>query len=264
MTDALTLIDSHAHLDFDKFQDDFDGVLDRAREAGVVQIVTIGASDGFESNERAIAIAEAHPHIFATVGIHPHDASVASDDIFARIREMADHPKVVAIGETGLDYHYNNSPPEVQRSVFRRFVQMAREVSMPIVIHTRDAEEDTVQILREEGASEVGGILHCFSGTRQLAEAGLELGFHVSLSGIVTFKKAKEIQEVAMTVPLDRLMVETDAPFLAPVPRRGRRNEPAYVAHTLRFIAGLRDMDPVELSRITTENTRRVYNLPSA
>ncbi len=263
MTD-LTLIDSHAHLDFKSFQPDLGDILERARAAGVEQIVTIGASDGFESNPRALALAEAHPHIFAALGIHPHDASVASEEVIAAVRALAlDHPKVVAIGETGLDYHYNNSTPEAQRAAFRRFIQVALELDKPLVVHTREAERDTIDILTSEGGRGCGGIIHCFSGTAWMAEQALALGFYISFSGIVTFKTAVEIHEVARSTPLDRLHVETDAPFLAPIPHRGKRNEPAYVAHTLRFIAALRGMDPADLSRITTANTRRLLKLPT-
>lgn len=258
----LPLFDTHAHLDAKRFSEDFDDVLARAREAGVQQIVAIGASRGFESNLSTLAIAEAHDWIWASVGIHPHDARVATDEVIAQIEAIArEHPRVVAIGETGLDYHYDHSPRDVQRDVFRRFLQMARALSRPVIIHTREAEEDTVAILREEGAEQCGGVLHCFSGTRWLAEQALELGFYVSFSGIVTFRSAREVQEVARIVPADRILIETDCPYLAPTPRRGKRNEPAYVAHTLRHIAELRGADPEELAQQTTENARRFYGL---
>jgi TatD DNase family protein len=262
--EPLPLIDTHAHLDFPKFHDDFDGVLQRAWDAGLEQIVTIGASHGFDSNLRALEIAHQHPRIFATLGVHPHDARIVDRACLERIEALAQEhrAKVVAIGETGLDYHYDASPREEQAWAFRGFLKMSARLDLPVVIHTRDAEEDTIRILEEEGVPARGGILHCFSGSGWLAEQGLRLGLHVSFSGIVTFKSAPEIQEVARTAPLERVLVETDAPYLAPIPLRGKRNEPAYVAHTLRFIAGLRGMEPAALARATTDNARRLYGLP--
>lgn len=258
----MRLIDTHAHLDFARFQPDLDDILARAASAGLENIVTIGASDGMDSNHRALALADRFPHVFATVGVHPHDAKIVDLDIVRTIEGLSAHPKVVAIGETGLDYHYDNSPREEQRQAFRWFVQLARRVQRPVVVHTRDADEDTIAILEEEGAADVGGIIHCFSSGAWLAEKALALGFHLSFSGIVTFKSAREIQEVARCAPLDRILVETDAPFLAPMPHRGRRNEPSYVAHTARFIADLRGEDADAFAQATTVNARRLYRLP--
>lgn len=258
----MRLIDTHAHLDFEKFQADFDEILARAAAAGVENIVTIGASDGMASNSRALELADRFDHIYATVGVHPHDARIVDRAAVDQIEALADHPKVVAIGETGLDYHYDNSPRAEQRQAFRWFIQLARKLGQPIIVHTRSADEDTIKILEEEGAQEVGGIIHCFSSGEWLAEKALALGFHLSFSGIVTFKKANEIQEVARSAPLDRILVETDAPFLAPMPRRGKRNEPSYVAHTCRFIADLRGMDHDEFAEATTRNARQLYRLP--
>jgi TatD DNase family protein len=259
----MRLIDTHAHLDFDKFQDDLDEILARAKEAGLENIVTIGASSGMESNHRALALADRFDHIYATVGIHPHDAKIVDRAAVDTIDGLADHAKVVAIGETGLDYHYDNSPRDEQQQAFRWFVQLARKRELPVIVHTRNADEDTIRILTEEGADQVGGIIHCFSSGAWLAKEALALGFHLSFSGIVTFKKATEVQEVARTAPLDRILVETDAPFLAPMPHRGRRNEPSYVAHTARFIAALREMDEDEFAEATTQNARRLYGLSS-
>jgi TatD DNase family protein len=258
----MRLIDTHAHLDFPKFEEDFDDMLARAREAGVEEIVTIGASRGLESNHRALAIADRYAHIYASVGVHPHDAKIVDEAAVATIEALAAHPKVVAIGETGLDYHYDNSPREEQRAAFRSFIQLARRLGKPIIVHTRDADEDTIQILSDEGAEEVGGIIHCFSSGPWLAERALALDFHLSFSGIVTFKSAKSIQEVARTAPLDRILVETDAPFLAPMPHRGKRNEPSFVAHICAFIAALRGMDAEDLADAATANARRLYALP--
>lgn len=260
---TLELIDTHAHLDSSDFAEDLDAVLTRASDVGVRQIVTIGASRGFESNHAALRLAETHPFIFATVGIHPHDAAIFTDALLAEIEAMAEgHPKVVGVGETGLDYYYDYGTPAQQQAAFRAFVQLGRRTGKPLVIHTRDAEADTIAILEEEGAASVGGVLHCFSGSRWLAERGLALGFYVSFSGIVTFKKADVIKEVAAMVPLDRVLIETDAPWLAPAPRRGKRNEPALVEHTLRAVAALRGMDPVELAAATAANARRLFGLP--
>jgi len=262
MNEPLELIDTHAHLDADDFAPDFDAMMDRATHAGVRTIVTIGASRGFDSNVRALALADAWPHVYATVGIHPHDAALYTDAIGARLEAMATaHPKVVGIGETGLDTFYDHGTPAQQHHAFRAFVQLARRVRKPLIIHTREAEADTIAILKEENAADVGGIIHCFSGTRWLAEEALALGFYISLSGIVTFKKVDVIREVAAMVPLERLLVETDAPWLAPAPRRGKRNEPAWVEHTLRAVATLRGMDPAALARVTSENARRVFGL---
>ncbi len=258
----MRLIDTHAHLDFDRFQEDLDDILARAKDAGLIQIVTIGASSGMESNHRALALADRFDHVFATVGVHPHDAKIVDLEAVRAIDVLADHAKVVAIGETGLDYHYDNSPRDEQRQAFAWFIALARKRKLPVIVHTRDADEDTISILTEEGADEVGGIIHCFSSGPWLAERALDLGFHLSFSGIVTFKKALEIQEVARTAPLDRILVETDAPFLAPMPYRGKRNEPSYVAHTARFIAGLRGMDEDEFAEATTRNAQRLYGLP--
>lgn len=256
----MLLVDTHAHLDFDRFADDFDDVLARAAAAGVGRMVSIGASGDFEANGRALALAARHDAIWATVGIHPHGANAMNDERLALLRAWAtENPRVVAIGETGLDYFYDYAPREVQHESFRRQIRLACELGKPVVIHTRDAEEDTVAILREEGAERCGGIIHCFSGGAWLAEQALGLGFHLSFSGIVTFSSAREVREVARTAPAERILVETDAPFLAPVPNRGKRNEPAFVADTLRCVAELRGEDPIALAAETTRNAARLF-----
>ncbi len=258
-TDSPLLFDTHAHLDFPKLREDLDGVLERAADAGVERIVAIGASDGLESNYRALEIARAHDHIRCTAGIHPHDASVCDDEVFETIAgEFSELPQVVAIGETGLDYHYDNSPRQKQRQVFRRFLQLAIDVDKPVVIHSREAEEDTIELLKEVGNSR--GILHCFSGSREFAEAGLELGFHISFSGIPTFNSARKLLDIASDVPADRILVETDAPFLAPVPKRGRTNEPAFVRHTAARIAEARGESLEDFSRQTFQNACEIYD----
>lgn len=254
------LIDSHAHLD--SFGEELPAVLDRARLAGVAQIITIGASDGLGPNHRAVEIARAHPHIFASVGIHPHDARLADQSALDTIEGLAADPKVVAIGETGLDYHYKHSTIEEQRRAFRDFVALALRVKKPLVIHTRDADADTADILRETGAREVGGVIHCFTGTPALASAAIDLGFYVSFSGILTFKAADELRAIAKDLPRDRVLVETDCPFLAPVPHRGKKNEPAFVALTAERLAELWDVSVTEVQAKTSENSARLFGLP--
>ncbi len=256
-----TIVDSHCHLDMTEFSSDRDAVLERARAAGVGMMVTIGAGGPLEANDAAIALAEADERIFATVGIHPHEASLVDDGVLDTIRRLARHRKVVAIGETGLDYHYDNSPRPAQQEAFRRFVGLARELSLPLVIHLRAADDDAVRILREERATEVGGVIHCFSGDAHSARSFLDLGFHLSFSGIVTFKTAAALREAAALVPADRLLVETDAPFLAPVPYRGRRNEPALVVQTAALLAHVRGESLDGVARNTRENTSRLFNL---
>lgn len=257
----MAFVDAHAHLDGPSFADDLPQVLQRAQDAGLTHIVCIGASDGLDSNPRTLALAEAHDFIWATVGIHPHDANLVDDNVLADIEKMASHPRVVAIGETGLDYHYDSSPREQQQAAFRSFLDMSRRHNKPTIIHTRDAEEDTINILREEQAGEFGGVLHCFTGTRELADAAIDLGFYISFSGIITFKNAEALRDVARAMPKDRVLVETDCPYLAPIPNRGKRNEPSYVTHTAEKLAELWAMDVAEVRRVTGDNALRFYGL---
>ncbi len=254
------LIDSHAHLD--SFGEELPAVLDRARLAGVRQIITIGASDGLGPNHTAVEIARAHPHVFASVGVHPHDARIVDEAALATIEGLAADPKVVAIGETGLDYHYKHSTIEEQQRAFRAFVALALRVKKPLVVHTRDADADTADLLRDTGAQAVGGVIHCFTGTPALAAAAIELGFYVSFSGILTFKAAEELRAIAKELPRDRVLVETDCPFLAPVPHRGKRNEPAFVALTAERLAELWGVSVTEVQAKTSENTARLFGLP--
>lgn len=258
---VLRFFDTHAHLDAEAFDGDREAAIDRARQVGLTDIVCIGASDGLKSNPRAVALAERHPFIHATVGIHPHDAHLADEAALAEIRRLAEHPKVVGIGETGLDYHYDHAPRATQKAVFRTFVRMARELEKPCVVHTRDAEEDTLRILQDEQAKDCGGVLHCFTGTQWLADAAIRLGFYVSFSGILTFKNAQDLRDVAARLPRDRVLVETDCPYLAPVPRRGKRNEPAFVVHTVEKLAELWAVEFAEVQRVTGENAARFYRL---
>lgn len=251
------LIDTHCHLDAEHFPEGPEAVMARARAAGVDHFVVIGVGPDAGSAEGAIALAEAHGDVSATVGMHPHEAQHLTDALFDRLEALARRDEVVAVGEIGLDHHYMSSPAPVQAEVFRRLIGLARAVQKPIVVHTRAAPAETLAILEEEGARDVGGIIHCFSEDRPFAARALDLDFDVSLSGIVTFKNARAIQDVARWAPADRIMVETDSPYLAPVPLRGKRNEPAHVVHTAAFVAELRGVPVEELARTTTENARR-------
>lgn len=253
------IVDSHCHLDFDSLRQDLPAVLARAREAGVGLMVTI--STRMSTFERVRAVAEAHEQVYCSVGVHPHEAESEGDVTPERLCELAGHPRVVGIGETGLDYYYEHSPRNAQEASFRRHIEAARRTGLPLIVHTRDADAETAGILREEMAKGAfSGVLHCFSAGAELARAALELGFYISFSGIVTFPKAEELRRIAADVPLDRLLVETDAPYLAPVPRRGKPNEPAFVVHTAARLAELRNLDEAELHRLTTENFFRLFS----
>jgi TatD DNase family protein len=256
------LIDSHCHVDPRHFHEGADEILDRARGAGVDGFIVVGVDADLSAARFAVELAARRPDVHAAVGVHPHDASSLDDAMLAELEALARHPEVAAVGEIGLDYHYMHSPKDTQQRVFSELVALARRVGKPIVIHTREAPEDTLAILEREGAREVGGIIHCFSEDRPFAERALALDFDLSFSGIVTFKTARAIQEVAAWVPGERILVETDSPYLAPVPFRGKRCEPAHVLHTARFVAGLRG-EPFEvLAARTAENTRRRLRLP--
>ncbi|MBV9925010.1 MAG: TatD family hydrolase [Acidobacteria bacterium] len=259
-------IDSHAHIDGEEFDADRDEVVARAREAGVRAILNVGTGDPHAGNfERAVAVAERYEHVYAAVGVHPHDAKLYDGAAERLILEFVRSRRVVAVGEIGLDYHYDHSPREVQRDVFAKQLRLAREEGVPVIIHSREADEETLEILRAEYAGAVrGGVMHCFGGGPALAEGALALGFYISFAGNVTFKKAEALREVALTVPSDRLLVETDCPYLAPVPHRGRRNEPAYVAATARFLADLRGLGEEEFGRATSENFARLFGVGAA
>lgn len=260
------LIDSHAHLDTPAFDADRAEVIARARAAGVELFLEIAGSDVAKGSlDTGIALAEQHEFIYAAVGLHPHEASLYDEELEQKFLQLIQHPKVIGWGEIGLDYYYDHSPRDIQRSVFRRQLELALQVQMPVIIHTRDAEEDTIQLLREawfeRGGAEIGGIIHCFTGTQKLADAALAMGFLISFSGVVTFKNAAELRAVAAATPLDRLLVETDCPYLAPVPYRGKRNEPSFVKETASFLATLRAMSLEEIARVTSENFRRLFKL---
>jgi TatD DNase family protein len=256
--------DSHAHVDGPEFDADRDDVLARARAAGVQRIVVIGAVGEPSSAERAVALAERDPDVFATVATHPHDADKMTPDWWAVHERLAEHPRVVAIGETGLDFYYDHSARDAQAVAFRRFIALARRVGKPVVCHIRDAHEESRAILAAEGAAEVGGVIHCFTGTPDDAEAYVAMGFHVSFSGIVTYKTAQPIRDAVRRVPLDRILIETDCPYLAPVPRRGKRNEPAFVVHTAEVVAREAGVSLADLAAATVANTARIFRFPAA
>ncbi|MDX2045049.1 MAG: TatD family hydrolase [Acidobacteriota bacterium] len=259
-------IDSHSHLDVPNYDSDRSEVIARARAAGVELMLEIAGSDvGKGSLEPGLRLAEQHEFIFAAIGLHPHEASLYDAELEQTLLECSRHPKVIGWGEIGLDYYYDHSPRDVQQKVFRRQLELALEQKLPVIIHTRDAEDDTISILRghwqQAGVAEIGGIIHCFTGTQTLADAALEIGFHISFSGVVTFKTAEELRSVARTVPMDRLLIETDCPFLSPVPYRGKRNEPAFVVETAKKLAELKQTSIEEIAATTSGNFRRLFGM---
>lgn len=255
----MTLVDSHCHLDFPDFEGELDDVVARAGNAGVDYMMTICTHVTKFAQVRDVA--ERYANMWCTVGIHPHNAEKEPDTSAETLMDLADDPKVVAFGETGLDFFYDHSPRERQERAFRAHIRAAREMGLPLVIHTRDADEDMVRILTDEHKKGAfPGVIHCFSSGQALAEAVLALGLYVSISGIVTFKTAEALRETVKTVPLDRLLVETDSPYLAPVPFRGKRNEPAYTANTAAKVAEIKGLDPETLAQATTENFFRLFS----
>ncbi len=254
----MTLIDSHCHLDFPDFAGELDAVVERARTAGVERMITIGTR--VEKAARLAEIAERYDGVFFTVGTHPHEAASDAAADFAIMRRFTGHAKCVGIGEAGLDYHYNYAPADVAQRVFRGQIALARELGLPIVIHTREAEDDTAAILKDEmGQGPFSALLHCFTSSRALAETALDLGLSISFSGVVTFKNSAELRAIARDAPLDRILVETDAPYLAPVPYRGKRNEPAFVTATARVVAEAKGIAPEALAAATRANTLRLF-----
>lgn len=257
-------VDSHAHIDGPEFDSDREEIIQRARAAGVSAILNIGTGDPHSGAlERAVDLAEAHADIYTAIGIHPHDArlfDIQTEQLILRLMTQSSH--VIAWGEIGLDFHYDNSPRDVQIKVFQRQLQLAGEAKLPVIIHTREAEAETIEILKSHAAGgNPPGIMHCFSGSSWLSEQAIDLGFYISLSGIVTFKKAEELRATAKQVPLDRLLIETDCPFLAPVPYRGKRNEPAFVVEVARCLADLHEKTIEEMGQITSENFASLFNL---
>jgi TatD DNase family protein len=253
------IVDSHCHLDVDAFSEDVDEVVARARAAGVARMVTICMRP--TQLEHSLAIAEKYDEIYSSVGIHPHLADDEPPVTSDALVELARHPKIVGIGEAGLDYHYDYGAPESQQTSFRMQIDAARKSGLPLIVHTREADDDTADILEDEYAKgPFTGVLHCFTAGRELAERAVAIGFYVSLSGIITFKSAEDIRNTVRALPADRLLVETDAPFLAPIPKRGKRNEPALVRHTFEALAALKEMDTDTFARQTNENFFRLFS----
>ena len=255
----MRVFDSHCHLDFPDFAEELDAVVARAEAAGVERMITI--STRVREAAKLQAIAERFPSVAFTIGTHPHNAAEEPETDVAAVRAFAAHPKCVGIGEAGLDYHYNYAPADVAKRVFRAQIGLARELGLPLVIHAREADDDVAAILREEMAiGRFSAVLHCFTSSRALAETGLELGLYVSFSGVLTFKNSSALREIARDIPLDRVLVETDAPYLAPMPHRGRRNEPSYVVETARMLAEVKGVSLDELGAATRANTLRLFS----
>jgi TatD DNase family protein len=254
----LTLVDSHCHIDMAQFDADRDAVLARAREAGVETLLVVGGVDEENGHRRALNVAGALG-LPVSAGIHPHEARLANDAVYDELRRLAREGRIAAIGEIGLDFHYDHSPRPQQREAFRTQIRLAREVGLPIIVHTREADEETAALLEAESAQETGGVIHCFSGGPELARRALAIGFHISFSGIVAFPRAQVIQEVARRLPKQRLLIETDAPFLAPPPHRGKRNEPAFVVEVARKLAELRGESLAEVGSVARDNFVRLF-----
>lgn len=257
-------VDSHAHIDGPEFDADRGEVIERAHAAGVTTILNVGTGDPHSGVfERAIELGRSNASIYTAIGVHPHDARFYDDDVESLLKKLLASERVVAWGEIGLDFHYDNSPRETQLDVFRRQLRAARACDVPVIIHTREAEGETIRILQTDYAgSNRRGVFHCFTGSKELAKQALELDFMISFSGIITFRKAEDLREIAKQVPLENLLIETDCPFLAPVPHRGNRNEPAYVVEVARCIAELRGLPIEEVAQVTTENFKRFLRIP--
>ncbi|WP_078593266.1 TatD family hydrolase [Evansella clarkii] len=253
------LFDTHVHLNADQFEEDIEQVIERANEAGVSKMTVVGFDE--KTINKAMELTEKYDFIYAAVGWHPVDAIDLNQEYLNWIRDLASHPKVVAIGETGLDYHWDKSPKEAQKDAFRKQIQLAKEVKLPLIIHNRNADEDVVKILKEEKAEETGGIMHCFGGSIEIARACMDMNFYISFGGPVTFKNAKETKETAKEIPLERMLIETDAPYLAPHPYRGKRNEPAYVKLVAEEIARLKELDYEEVAHQTTKNAEKLFGI---
>jgi len=253
------LIDSHAHIQGKEYAGEAADVIARARAAGVEKIIAVGGAGDMSSNTEAVALADSFPNIYATVGMHPHDAKDVGADELRALRELTSHPKVIAVGETGLDYYYNHSPHEVQRRVFAQFIGMARETGLPIVVHERDAAQEAAELLRSEGGRELHGVIHCFTGNYEAACDYLDLGFYLSFTGIITFKNAEPLRDVVRKVPLERMLVETDSPFLTPMPHRGKRNEPAFVRLVAETVAKVKGISLEEVAERTSQNVQDLF-----
>lgn len=262
--EVSTFIDTHAHITFSAFNDDLREVCDRAWDAGLEYIITIGSGEGIDGNRNAVELADRDQHIFATVGVHPHDAKDFDEQWLTKLIALMKHERVVAVGETGLDYHYDNSPREAQQECFRAQLKLAHQYDKPIIIHAREADDDIWRVIEETGVPPHGGVFHCFSGDLAFAQRAIEAGFYISFSGIVTFPKAHDLQGVVSRIPLDRVLIETDCPYLAPQPVRGKRNEPAYVRYVAQTIAEIKELSLDDVARITTRNAKKIFGLPGA
>jgi TatD DNase family protein len=258
---GLGLIDSHAHIQGKEYAGETAAVIQRASEAGVEQIIVVGGAGDMSSNTAAVALAESWANLYATVGMHPHDAKDVGEEELKELRKLSTHPKVIAIGETGLDYFYNHSPREVQLRVFAQFIHLAGETDLPLVVHERDAAQEAAELLRKEGKGKVSGVIHCFTGDYDAARTYLDLGFYLSFTGIITFKNAEALREVVRQVPLERMFVETDSPYLTPVPHRGKRNEPAYVRFVAETIAKVKRVELAAVARVTSANVKKLFRL---
>ena len=257
----MQLIDTHCHLTFDALADDVPGVVERSQAAGVTSWICVGVD--LEHTERAVALAEQYDNMYATAGLHPHDAKDLTGQTLSRLKELAQHLKVVAVGETGLDFHYNYSKPDAQRRAFVAQIEIAKEMNLPLIVHSREAFDETFEALKEHGQGLKGVVFHCFGGTAEQARRILDWGYHISFTGVVTFKNARTTRQAALAVPLDRLMLETDCPFMSPEPmRKQRTNEPALLIHTAKFLAELRQTDLHDLAAATTATARRFLDLP--
>ena len=255
------LIDSHAHIQGKEYHGEVEAVIERARRAGVEKIIAVGGAGDMSSNTDAIALADSFHAVYATVGMHPHDAKDVAAEELEALRRFTTHPKVVAVGETGLDYYYNHSPHEVQERVFTNFIHMACETGLPIIVHERDAAEKAAELLYQESNGKLHGVIHCFTGTYEAARAYLDLGFYLSFTGIITFKNAEPLRAVVRQIPLERVLIETDAPYLTPVPYRGKRNEPAYVRLVAETVAKVRGISVEEVGKITSANAQNLFKI---
>ena len=257
----LSLVDSHAHIQGTEYAGDVEAVIARAREAGIDKIIAVGGAGEMSSNHEAVALAASYENVYATVGMHPHDAKDVGSEELASLRDLTVHPKVIAVGETGLDYYYSHSPHDVQRRVFAEFIQLARQAGLPLVVHERDAAQDAAQLLRSEGRGNLRGVIHCFTGNYQAACDYLDLGFYLSFTGIITFKNAEPLRDVVRQVPLEKILIETDSPYLTPVPHRGKRNEPAYVRLVAEAVAIMKSISLEEVAQITSGNVRELFSI---
>ena len=251
------LIDSHAHIQGKEYAGEVETVIARAREAGIDKIIAVGGAGEMSSNHDAVALASLYDDVYATVGMHPHDAKDVGPEELKSLRELTIHPKVIAVGETGLDYYYSHSPHDVQRRVFMDFINLARQAGLPLIVHERDA----AQLLRSEGTGDLRGVIHCFTGNYEAACAYLDLGFYLSFTGIITFKNAEPLRDVVRQVPLKKILIETDSPYLTPVPHRGKRNEPAYVRLVAEAVAIIKSVSLEEVAQITSGNARELFSI---